>query len=210
MKYRFGGGKMTNKYNNAYDEYKEIQHLREIWSGGMGRWNQIFIPLSWAILALFITQLPKFKGENWGLQYLITGWLLLFVFLVFWRRICHLIDRQIVNFYPRCLELEKDLSFEMQSSYFFNNLSSNAKNFLAFQIENMTCEKIQNIDYREFKDLTKEPNELLLKVWDKYKQSSVTNRGHFLIDSLAAGIIIGYGMVIIIGVHLNWWIWWIS
>jgi len=195
----------NNTKKNLLDEYKEIQHLREIWTGSIRHWNQIFIPLSWAILALFITQFPKFKDYELDLEYLIIGCIILSIFLIFWRMICHNIDEQIVNFYPRLLELEKNLDFEMQSSYFFNNLSNSAINFLAFKTENINCEQMKNKDYIEFKNLTKKPKELLLEVWNEYKHKSVNSRGHWLIDLLAFGIIVGYWAIFIIGIFSNWW-----
>jgi len=187
------------------DEYKEVQRLRESWNNAISRWNQIFIPLTLGIVTLLLTQFPKTDKEELGQPYLIIGGLLLGFFLLWWRIACHSIDKQIINFYPRYLELEKLLRFHLQTSYYFNNLSKKAKNKLAEILkEKISSKDFKKMNYRRFKDLTNDPQKFLLIVWDELKRKSVGWRGNFTLDLFAFGLIFGY-IIFYVGYCLKWW-----
>lgn len=202
------------------DEYEEIQHLREMRLEMQGKYNQIFIPLSLGTLTLFIVNLPGFIDKKWGLQYLIIGGLILTLFLTFWRITCLHIDKQIVESYPRLLEIESEKEMELQSIYFFHSLNNKSKNMLASILKDrygrsdITCDKIQKMDYRQFKKEVEQidkqkfnvkPQDLLLEIWDSYKNKSVTSRGHFSHNIFAILIVIGYFILVFIGQYLSWW-----
>ena len=61
------------------DEYEQIQELRKLWSRAIMTWGQIFIPLGAGIVALFVTQLGGFVDRGWGFEFLLSGWVLLFL-----------------------------------------------------------------------------------------------------------------------------------
>lgn len=192
----------------AKNEYKEIQRLRELWSNALIRWTQIFIPLSFAVVSIFLTLFPTFINEGGKIRYLVVliiGGLLLIFFLYFWRQNCHRLDKEIAALYPRLLELEQSLGFELQSSYFFNHLSYPAKNVLASLI-GKNCDELNEMDYRDFKEsITNNPQEKLLEVWKKYKHNSVTSRGHDSHDNFAIILSIAYFLIVFFSWFYAFW-----
>lgn len=185
------------KFKAKLVEYQEIQHLRDLWSKGMGGREQIFIPLGAAIVSFFLTFSLKFYLESpkIGIYFLLIGWGLFSLVMVYWRYLSHHVDQQIVGMYPRMLELEKDLEMETQASYYFRNLNQESKNYLARELGNVTSTEVNNWDYCTFKNyirnqnLNKKPHDYLLSVWDKFKNHSVTSRGHAYGNILIASII---------------------
>jgi len=187
------------------DEYEEIQRLRELWTRSMITWGQISIPLGAGISALFISQFPIFKKLGWGAQFLLIGVGLFSIIMIHWRLIAHRIDNQIVNFYPRMLELEKENGFEAHATYYFENLSERAKNYLAHRL-GIDCKKFRkNYKFRDFKKaihekkLREKPIDLLLKVWDDYHKDSVGTRGHKMQDFTVGLIIVSSLVGILVG-----------
>jgi len=164
------------------DEYEQIQRLREIWSRTIMTWGQIFIPLGAAIIAFFAIQLPQFIDRNWGFQFLLIGWFLFSICMFYWRWTVRHIDGQIVQLYPRMLELEKIQGMETQTSYYYNNLSKQARKELAEELKklNIQVNEREKLSYRDFvrKVSRHKVQDLLLAVWDKYETGSVKSRGH--------------------------------
>lgn len=193
-------------WDKKLEEYKEIQHRREFLSKSMQTWGQIFIPLSTAIVSFFVAQFLMSNTttlSTLNIWFLWVGWGSFLLAMVYWRSVVHHIDQQIVGMYPRMLELEKDLKFQIQASYYLRNLNPEAKKYLADLIK-VPYEDLKNWDYRALKKhfLTNKLDSIyhnLLKVWDwfvleenapfTYKLStiilgirfvnySVTSRGH--------------------------------
>lgn len=205
-------------------EYQELQHLRDIWSKGMGAREQIFIPLGAAIVSFFVTvYLKSLDGSSPDVKiyFLFIGWALFSLIMFYWRYLSHIVDQQIVGMYPRMLELESQLGMEMQASYYYRNLNLKAKNRLAEIVSGLTCEELKKWDYRKFKrylsaNKSNSPYYYLLKVWDDFvsvnnapwfnkflarccrvhlMNYSVTSRGH-AIQNVIIGCMIGFWLTI--------------
>lgn len=190
--------------SNYYNEYKEIQELRKLWTDSINKWNQIFIPLSFAVFSIFLALIPDFLKEEDNMKYfivLIIGGILLSSFLGFWRKNCHRIDKEIVAFYPRLLELEKNLNFDLQSSYFFRHLSKSSKEILIKKL-GKKIEDLEKWDYTKFKRIVTEkninPKDLLLEIWESNHYYSVGSRGHDSHDLFAIVLSSGYFIFILL------------
>ncbi len=203
--------KSDNKITVTQFEYKEIQHLRDLWSRGLMTWGQIFIPLILTVLIVAISQLPNFKEQNWGTQYLFLVWMILTIFIIYWRGVVHHIDKTIVWFYPRMLELEKETGMHLHSLYFFHNINKDAKKILAKKV-NKEFKELNDMDYAEFRDTVisqgKNPQQLLLEIWKtpttKFHKS-VTRRGHGIQELILILIDISFLIYFLIGSILSWW-----
>ena len=103
-----------NQRSNLRLEYELIHKIRINWSDAMMRWRQISLPLCATIVSFFVLLNVKL----W-----LLGWFLGLCVLLYWRFIEKHIDTQIVEFYPRILELERQLGMEFYSHYIFNNLN---------------------------------------------------------------------------------------
>jgi hypothetical protein len=136
------------------DEYEEIQKLRQLWTGSIMKWNQLMIPLCTAIIAFFITQLPELMKINIAFQFLLFGWFLLIIVIIYYRWLVHIIDDNIVGMYPRMLELEKEKGLEIQSDYYYRNLNNRSKNYLA-QLIKIDCNQMNKLNFRDFKKKSK-------------------------------------------------------
>ena len=111
------------------NEYEQLGKLHEMWSKFIVTWGQVFVPLGIAIIAFFISIAPD--KSPW---LLLAGWLLFIVCMVYWRcNVCH-IDKQIVNLYPRFIKLESRSGWEIQSRYYYNNFSDEAKGFIRHEL----------------------------------------------------------------------------
>ena len=189
------------------DEYKEIQGLRALWWRSIMTWGQIFIPLGAAIISFFITQLLNFVDRGWGSPFLLLGWALFTFCMVYWRWVAHNIDSQIVQMYPRMLELEKSLGMETQASYYYSNLHKRAKQQIAKRI-GVQYGELKQMKYRDFvqKISAKQINsyDLLLTVWDEFGPKSVTSRGHKLQDCAVSVASLVLLALISVGTCLNW------
>ena len=189
------------------DEYEEIQKLRQLWSHGIMTWNQIMIPLCAAIITFFVTQLPKFMEKGWGFYFLLFGWTLFTMVVLYWRSLVHHIDFNIVGMYPRMLELEKEKNMETQADYYYRNLSNKSKKYLENKF-NLGSNELKNYNFRQFKDKVIENNkednpiDILLGLWDEYGWNSVNSRGHG-IQNLMFGILIIIFLILILFGHCN-------
>jgi len=105
---------VENQQSNLRLEYELIHKIRMNWSDAMMRWRQISIPLCATIVSFFVLLNVKL----W-----LLGWFVGLCILLYWRFIEKHIDTQIVGFYPRILELEKELGMNFYSHYIFNNLN---------------------------------------------------------------------------------------
>jgi hypothetical protein len=90
-------------------------------------------------------------------------------------------DRQIVEMYPRLIELERHLGWVIHATYFYSNLRKR-KPFKYIQSE-LRVERgsLDNRNFRQYLNTCagrRDPYQLLLDVWDKYGHQSVTSRGH--------------------------------
>ena len=194
--------KMAKGKKEYIAEYKEIERLRVLWSSSIHKWNRIFIPIAFAIISLLFTQFSfvlntEENVKNISFFVLFFGGIFLSIFLGFWRVNGIRIDKDIVAFYPKLLDLEMKLGFEMQFLYYFNHLSDDAKKMLV-ELTGKTPEELNEMDYKEFKKETEEPQENLLKIWEKFKYNSVTGRGHDSHNRFAIGIIIIYFLLVIV------------
>lgn len=97
-------------------EYELIHKARISFSDAMIRWRQITLPLSAAIFSFF----AGLRIDYWW-----VGWIVSMLLLIDWRYTERHIDQQIVGFYPRILQLEKELGMTFYSDYIFNNLNKN-------------------------------------------------------------------------------------
>ena len=194
--------KMTKGKKEYIAEYKEIQRLRVLWSSTIHKWNRIFIPIAFAIISLLFTQFSFVLNTEENVKIisffvLIFGGIFLIIFLWFWRANGRRMDKDIVAFYPRLLELEMKLGFEMQFSYYFNHLRYDAKKKLA-ELVGKTPEKLNEMDYKEFKEEIEEPQEKMLEIWKEFKYNSVTGRGHDSHNFFAILIIITYFILVMV------------
>jgi hypothetical protein len=71
------------------------------------------------------------------------------------------------------------------------------------------------MDYRQFKKEIEQidkqkfnvkPQDLLLEIWDSYKNGSVKSRGHFSSNLFALSIVVGYFIIVFFGQYLGWWL----
>lgn len=192
-------------------EYEEIQKLRQLWSRGIGTWNQIIFSLLVVVITAFGTLLLKFRDNGWDFQFLLLLWGLLTAIVLYWRLSVFHIDRNIVGLYRRMLELEKETGMEIQADYYFRNLTKRCKRELAKKIgvQKNEIRKFLKYDFKDFKDKvngkkTKEhPIDYLLEIWSDYKWKSVTGRGHG-ITNLTFGILLALFLIGILGYHHPW------
>ena len=100
------------------DEYEELQRLRGLWSKNIITSRQIFIPLVVAIFTLSFAQLPDFIEAGLATGYLSVIFIVLTVVQLYWICMTRSNDKDIVNMYPRLIEIEQrqDPIMETQSS----------------------------------------------------------------------------------------------
>ena len=98
--------------SNLRLEYELVHRTRINISDAMMRWRQISFSLCAAILSFFVL----LNVRLWAL-----GWFVGLCVLLYWRFIEKHLDTQIVNLYPRILELERQLGMQFYSRYIFNN-----------------------------------------------------------------------------------------
>jgi hypothetical protein len=187
---------------DGMDEYKQIQELRELRTRSIETWGRIFIPLGAGIVAFFVSQLGGFVDRNLGVGFLLTGWVLLFICMIYWRWVVHHIDEQIVGMYPRMLELERMTGMEIQTFYYFNNLNARGMQELAHTL-GVERRDLQGLTYRQFRQRVEPPDniqDIFLNVWDRLEIRSLRDRGHFP-QNCAVGVIIFMLLGVIIGGH---------
>jgi hypothetical protein len=143
-------------------EYETIQKFRLHLSSGIYRWNQILFPLALTLLGLSLI----YSIENWFYGFLVSTLL-----LVFWKVICHYLDKEIVNLYPRIIELEEKLGFEFTSRYYQRHIR-----------DNMELAAKEELPYKELIEHAK-------------KKKKISSRGHLIFDIFVASFII-VGIVI--------------
>jgi hypothetical protein len=187
------------EHNMALDEHRQIQELRKLWSGFIMDWMRVGIPVGGAIFGFFsylasLEQVKEF-GYSWLLPLL--GWLIFIIPTIMWRIMAHHIDRQIVEMYPRMLELERQLGWKIHATYFYDNLRvKKPKKFLEDTIKKelkVQDFELKHLSYRQYEEKSggrENAYEFLLKVWDKYGHRSETSRGHIPQDWAVAIIAI--------------------
>jgi hypothetical protein len=169
--------------NNQFREYQQIQELRKMWSGYIMDWMRIGVPVGGVIFGLF-----SYLGQinNNGYWFLpILGWIIFVIPMIMWRIMAHHIDRNIVEMYPRMLELEGQLEWEIHATYCYNNLR---KSRLRKSLEDILKHEgkfensgLEHLNYRQYKEICggrENAYKILLRVCDKYGHSSFTSRGH--------------------------------
>ncbi len=177
------------KTSVSLEEYRYLQNLRESWARSITIWNQIFIPLGAGILAFFLSQIKNF-GNSYYI-FLFLGWGFFSLCLLYWRWVVHHIDKQIVNLYPRIIELEKELKIEIYTAYFYKNLSKRSIKYLSEKLK-IPQSELRKKDFRYFKKIS-QPTfnhyDLIIEVWDTYFFKSVSSRGHLFQDILTIFVI---------------------
>ncbi|WP_456400579.1 hypothetical protein [Persephonella sp.] len=177
------------KTSVSLEEYRYLQNLRESWARSITIWNQIFIPLGAGILAFFLSQIKNF-GNSYYI-FLFLGWGIFSLCLLYWRWVVHHIDKQIVNLYPRIIELEKELKIEIYTAYFYKNLSKRSIKYLSEKLK-IPQSELRKKDFRYFKKIS-QPTfnhyDLIIEVWDTYFFKSVSSRGHLFQDILTIFVI---------------------
>ena len=95
------------------------------------------------------------------------------------------------------LQLEKEMRWEIQTSYYYSNLNCRSWRFL--------CHKLglgdkKRITYERFKaiKLEKDHYDRLLEVWREYGRYSVKTRGHAIQDIIALLIAVGFLVCILL------------
>jgi len=177
----------------AMEEYKHIQELRRLWSQFIMDWMRIGVPVGGAFFGFFsyLGQVT-FSGESYSWLLPILGWSLFIKPMIMWRVVTHHIDRQIVEMYPRMLELERRLRWVSNTTYFYNNLRGRSRRLLENRlgVENGW---LNNRNYRQFRQecerRRRNPYNLLLDIWDERGHRSVTSRGHIPQDYAVVTII---------------------
>jgi len=184
------------------DEYEHIQGLRKTWSELIMDWLRIMIPVGAAFDGLF-SYFGKTNNLHHSWVFPIVGWLLFVIPLITWRVVVHYIDRQIVDLYPRMLELEQQMPpqkelpmqppWHTHATYYFNNLTQQARHFLLEHALGLPRDEALIINYQQYRDICnsrgRDPHGLLLNIWDNsLGRHSVISRGHKIQD-VAVGII---------------------
>lgn len=118
----------------------------------------------------------------------------------------HELDKQIVGLYPRILELEQQLRMSTHARYYYNNLSGRARRDLA-QILGVGVGDLPR-DYRQYEIVAsrqgQDPFNILLNIWGRHRNSSVTSRGHLAQDIVAGvltAIALGIALLLVFGLR---------
>ena len=166
-------------------EYEQLQKLREIWSRAIMTWGQVIIPLGASIIAFFLYLAINLDAP----PLLFIGWLLFTFCMAYWRWIVHHIDKQIVHLYPRFISLERQLGWEIQTGYCYNNLTNSAQGFLRHELGLSS----NPLDFEDFAQIAQHENHtqygLLLAVIARFGRSAFM-RGHVAQDRFVFGIIV--------------------
>lgn len=227
------GSSKNGRLKSALNEIESLTSLRTNWTGGMGLYNQIFIPLVIVVITIMFANIGYFSNRDFGFYFLLIGGLFIILIMSVWRAICLHVDRQIVKLYPRWLELEEIAGYELFTSYFYNNLSKEGRKKLADLLINkykykkdkkdILVNKIKDEDFREYKIKLNQikvkrlkkgkkkitPQETLLEVWDSFKPKyikSVTSRGHVVFNIFAILVPVVYYIIVLIGFKLGIWV----
>jgi hypothetical protein len=182
--------------NMAINEHHQIQEIRKMWSGAIMDWMKVGIPVGGAIFGLFsyLSSLGQFK-ESCSSWLPLLGWVIFIIPIVIWRFMAHHIDRNIVDMYPRILELEHKLQWDIHAPYVYYNLRNRKpRKYLESIIKEKTKDQkstLKDLSYKKYVEKSKDRDNAyksLLEVFDKYKDRSVTSRSHIPQD-WAAGLI---------------------
>ena len=170
------------KNEDAYNEHQQIQDLRKMWSGFIMDWMKVGIPVGGALFGFFSYLPSKVPNFSW-LPFL--GWIIFVIPIITWRVMAHLIDRQIVEMYPRIIELEQQLEWDIHASYIYYNLRHKEPRKLLEDVIKKEVKvndfTIKEINYRQYQQKSggrDNAHKFLLKVWDKKGHQSVNSRGH--------------------------------
>lgn len=173
-------------------EYEELQKLRALWSKAIVTRDYIFIPLIMGIIAVSLSQLPNFPAE-WRIYFLAFEGMLLTFSVLYWRFLSIKTDEGIVGLYGRMLELEKEQQMDIQTKYFYSYLKSDYREKInkkvGLESENKNFSKFKKAAELKAKDLH---YTLLIEIWDKYENESVTSRGHEIHNWAAIGLFTAY------------------
>lgn len=199
------------KKDYLLEEYKETQRKIELWTRAILVWGQVYLPAMGVIFFIYITQLPYFIDLGFGFPYLLSGWGLVFIYLLKWRLTTSGLDRENVATFPRLLKIEEELGgWELHLSYFFRTLSNQAKEKLSNKI-NKSLPELEKMDYIEFakfaKNLKKTPQTLLLSIWNEFTFDSIRGRCYnFRLNFIFMYIAMGSSFLgIILGWRLGFW-----
>ena len=148
---------------------------------------------------------------------ILFGFCVLAIVIFIWRWIVHNIDRQIVELYPRMIQLEADRKWEVQTRYYFNNLADRSIEYLSKELLHLDFKLKRYEDFvEEAKKQGQDKYELLLSLWREFRGFySVTDRGHKKLDKAAFLVvcIFPFGIALIIyplfiylwGQNYGWW-----
>jgi hypothetical protein len=172
---------------NSAEEYKELQHLREVWSNVIMGYNKKFIPIGAGAISLAIYSFRIITTNYFYFTPLLL-WVLFAFCMWCWRSLCHHVDTQIVGMYYRMMELEKQLTWEIQCKYYYANLNDEAKKLFSSKM-NTNFNDISN--FLSFKATAINQNKdfynILLDTYSELSKS-VTGRGHSTVDWIVVWI----------------------
>ena len=174
-------------YEQARDEYQQIQQLRSSWSGFIMGWLGVMVPIGGALFGFFsyLGQTGKVPSLPWSWLLPILGWLIFVILMFTWRIVVHHIDRQIVGMYPRMIELEQRLGWSVNTIYYYNNLSRAGRQILQRFLPHLDDlpERRNYLLYRQACERRGiDPHGLLLNAWEEEGYQSVGSRGHTVQD----------------------------
>jgi hypothetical protein len=156
-------------------EYEQIRNLRGLWSGAIMDWMKVGVPVGGALFGFF-SFLSTTTLDNWKYSWLlpILGWLIFVIPMILWRVVAHHIDQQIVEMYPRMLELEEKLGWVTHATYYYHNLSCKGKKLVKQKLGSLPR------DYREYERTKKVGGsyQQMLDIWDSLGLKSMGSRGH--------------------------------
>jgi hypothetical protein len=187
-------------YSLQKEEYKQIYEHRKLWSGIIMDWLKLMIPIGGFLFAFFsyLSEINKVYNPCFYICVLpYLGWLLFVVPLFIWRIVARHIMRQITLLYPRLLQLEENLKWEIDTAYIYNNLSKNGLNELktylkskGYSNNNDSDGLPERLNYAVYQNTCRGLNisvyKPLLHVWEKLGYNSVGSRGHIAQDIMVA------------------------
>ena len=189
------------EYQRLKDEYEHIEQIRKLRSQHIMDWMRIGMPVGGALFAFF-----AFLGQNGCWSLTLLGWAIFNTPIITWRLVAHHIDKQIVSMYPRMLELDRQLNWVSNTTYYFNNLSDDARRYLENRL-GVDEGWLNGRDYRQYVQQCRRPRRnpyrLLLDTWNNSQgRRSVGPRGH-LEQDIAAGVLLFITLGIVITLVLT-------
>lgn len=193
------------------DEYEHAMSLRQLWTGSINTWGQVFISLGAAIFAFFVYLTAKdgLNGNDFGV--LLLGWFIFAICMFYWRWIVNHIDRQIVELYHIFIKLEREKGWDINTRYFYNNLSDKSKKRLIHDLgleslpiifDDFADEVIKLNKVRKVSDKGIDQYSVLLDCWRRYGANAVHDRGHKIQDivvSIIIALLFGLVLSLVIG-----------